>query len=99
MFNTMKRLSLRQILTGVLVFATTSTACGSWTSEAPVVNSTSGLIVGHQSQRSDSCEFLGIKYGQAPTGELRFASPKRYIAPAGAVFEASTWVNLRSLSR
>jgi hypothetical protein len=90
----MKRLPLRRVLTGVLVLATG--VLGS--SEAPAVNSTSGLIVGHKAEhRPDSYEFLGIKYGQAPIGELRFASPKRYIAPGGTVFEASNWVKLSPL--
>lgn len=85
----MKRLPLRQVLTGVLVLATG----GLGSSEAPAVKSTSGLIVGHKAEhRPNSYEFLGIKYGQAPIGELRFASPRRYIAPEGTVFEASNWV-------
>jgi hypothetical protein len=89
----MKRLSLRQVLTGVLVLATTTSAGGLGSSEAPAVKSTSGLIVGHKAEhRPNSYEFLGIKYGQAPIGELRFASPRRYIAPEGTVFEASNWV-------
>jgi len=93
----MKRSSVRQVFVGVLAFATTSVAGSSWTSGAPAVNSTSGLIVGHKAEReSNSYEFLGIKYGQAPIGELRFASPKRYLAPEGTVFEASNWVSLRS---
>jgi hypothetical protein len=85
----MKRLS--QVLTGILVFATGSLA------DAPAVNSTSGLIIGHKAENTNSYEFLGIKYGQAPTGELRFASPKRYLAPEGTVFEASNWVNPSTL--
>jgi carboxylesterase type B len=48
-------------------------------------------------ENTNSYEFLGIKYGQAPTGELRFASPKRYLAPEGTVFEASNWVNPSTL--
>jgi hypothetical protein len=95
--TTMKYLSLRQVFTSLLVLATTTKADGSWTSRAPAVNSTSGLIIGHRAERRPSSyEFLGIKYGQAPTGELRFASPKRYIAPEGTVFEASNWVILCS---
>jgi len=91
----MKRLSIAQVLSAVLVFATASAADNASVLEAPEVNSTSGLIVGHRAgQRSGTYEFLGIKYGQAPTGELRFASPKRYLAPEGTVFEASNWVGL-----
>jgi hypothetical protein len=91
----MKRLSWT--LTGLLAFATTSVGDNSKTSETPSVNSTSGRIIGHRAaSRPNTYEFLGIKYGQAPIGELRFASPKRYLAPEGTVFEASKWVNLRS---
>jgi hypothetical protein len=93
MFTAMKRLSLKLVLNSVLVLATTTSAGGLGSSEAPAVNSTSGLVVGHKAEhRPNSYEFLGIKYGQAPIGELRFASPKRYIAPGGTVFEASDWV-------
>jgi hypothetical protein len=85
----MKRLS--HVITGILVFATGSLA------GTPAVNSTSGLIIGHKAENTNSYEFLGIKYGQAPTGELRFASPKRHLAPEGTVFEASDWVNPGSI--
>jgi hypothetical protein len=89
----MQRLSLRKVLTGILVLATTTTADGIGIPGAPAVKSTSGLVVGHKAEhRPNSYEFLGIKYGQAPIGELRFASPRRYIAPEGTVFEASNWV-------
>jgi carboxylesterase type B len=58
------------------------------------VYSTSGTIIGHQApDRPDTFEFLGIKYGQAPIGELRFAPPERYIAPAHNLYNASTWVS------
>lgn len=59
----------------------------------PSVNSTSGLIIGHRAlNRTSTYEFLGIKYGQAPVDTLRFAPPKRYVAPAGTVYNASNWV-------
>jgi hypothetical protein len=60
----------------------------------PQVNTTSGIIIGHQApDRPDTFEFLGIKYGQAPVGELRFAPPERYTAPAHTLYNASTWVS------
>jgi hypothetical protein len=97
MLTAMKCLSLRQFLTSILVLATTTTADGSSTSGVPAINSSSGLVIGHKAEhKPNSYEFLGIKYGQAPIGELRFASPKRYIAPEGTVFEASNWVILCS---
>lgn len=42
--------------------------------------SSNTIIVGHRApNRTDVFEFLGIKYAQAPVGDLRFAAPKRYI--------------------
>ncbi|KAK8063559.1 hypothetical protein PG996_008211 [Apiospora saccharicola] len=58
------------------------------------VNTTSGLVGGHQAaNRTSVTEFLGIKYAAAPTGELRFAPPKRFAAPPGTLYEASNWVS------
>jgi hypothetical protein len=58
------------------------------------VQTTSGIVVGHEaSNRTDVTEFLGIRYAQAPIGNLRFAAPVPYVAPEGAVFEASDWVS------
>jgi hypothetical protein len=66
--------------------------------DTPRVRSTSGTIIGHRSpQRPDTFEFLGIKYGRAPVGELRFVPPVRYVAPPDAVYNASTWVSYSDL--
>lgn len=63
------------------------------------VLTTSGTLVGHQaSNRSCVTEFLGIRYAEAPVGELRFAAPKKYVAAKGTVFEASEWVSTRGAS-
>ena len=76
----------------VCATAVWSVACASPVGSARVQTS-SGLIIGHQaSNKTDVTEFLGIKYAQAPVGELRFAAPKRYVAPAGTVYDASNWV-------
>jgi|TARA_R110002003_G_scaffold384_3_gene19265 hypothetical protein len=57
------------------------------------VQTSSGVIIGHQaSNKTSVTEFLGIRYAEAPVGELRFAAPKKYVAPEGTVFEASEWV-------
>ena len=57
------------------------------------VQTTSGTIIGHRaSNKTRVTEFLGIRYAQAPVGELRFATPKKYVVPKGTVFEASEWV-------
>ena len=59
------------------------------------VQTTSGSLIGHQApNRSCVTEFLGVRYAQAPVGDLRFAAPQKYIAPQGTVFEASQWVNI-----
>ena len=61
------------------------------------VQTTSGTLIGHQaSNRSTVTEFLGIRYAEAPVGELRFAAPKRFVAAKGTVFEASEWVSTRA---
>lgn len=58
------------------------------------VQTSSGTIIGHKaSNETLVTEFLGIRYAEAPVGELRFAAPKKYTAPKGTVFEASEWVS------
>ena len=62
---------------------------------ARVQTSTGGTIIGHAaSNKTSVTEFLGIRYAEAPVAELRFAAPKKYVAPQGSVFEASQWVGL-----
>ncbi|KAF2854712.1 cholinesterase precursor [Plenodomus tracheiphilus IPT5] len=56
------------------------------------VQTSSGTIFGHQAaNRPRVTEFLGIRYAEAPVGDLRFAAPKKFEAPAGTIFEASEW--------
>lgn len=76
--------------TGVLVLVTCAAA---QTTDKPLVQSSSGNIVGHRApNRTDVFEFLGIKYGQAPVGDLRFAPPERYTpTDDNATFIASDW--------
>lgn len=55
------------------------------------VETTSGIVSGHAANNSASVsEYLGIPYGQAPTGSLRFAAPVRFQGQ-GAV-DGSTFV-------
>jgi hypothetical protein len=78
---------------GVWFVAGLATSSKNGVDDAPRVRSSSGTIVGHRApHRPRTFEFLGIKYGKAPVGELRFAAPERYVAPPGFVYDASTWV-------
>lgn len=84
---------LKKLLTGLLAWQDAPSSEGPQTSDAPRVPSTSGLAIGHRApNRSETFEFLGIKYGQAPVGSLRFARPERYIASPDTVYNASNWV-------
>lgn len=74
-----------------LGFATT-TGCINLRPFSPIVNTTSGLIIGHAApNRSEVTEFLGIPYALPPVGELRFAPPKRLAASAATLHDASNW--------
>jgi hypothetical protein len=43
------------------------------------VKTTSGTVIGHAAgKRPAVSEYLGIRYAQAPVGDLRFAAPKKY---------------------
>lgn len=81
----------------LLAAAAVATAFGSALpveQRSTTVQTSSGTLIGHQaSNRSYVTEFLGIRYAEAPVDELRFAAPKKYVAPAGTVFDASEWVS------
>ncbi|KAF2196976.1 cholinesterase precursor [Delitschia confertaspora ATCC 74209] len=60
----------------------------------PQAATSSGLLIGHSaSNKTSVSEYLGIRYAQTPTGDLRFAPPKRYNAPVGTVYQAKEWVS------
>ena len=64
------------------------------TTSLRVNTTTGGLVVGHEAaNRASVVEFLGIRYAEAPIGELRFAPPKRFAASPGTIYEASEWVS------
>lgn len=76
----------------LLMLTLTSLCIATCLSENPSVSSTSGHIIGHRApNRTNTFEFLGIKYGRAPVGELRFAPPRRYSPPKGTIYNASLW--------
>ncbi|KAH8599490.1 carboxylesterase [Bisporella sp. PMI_857] len=51
---------------------------GNWT-VGQVVQTSSGPVTGHGAKNhSDVSEYLGIPFGQAPIGDLRFAAPVRF---------------------
>ncbi|EFR01283.1 acetylcholinesterase [Nannizzia gypsea CBS 118893] len=61
-----------------------------------LVNTTSGLIIGHVSASRPSVdEYLGIRYAQAPVGDLRFAPPVRFTSDAP--FEAANFTPSKSV--
>lgn len=81
------------LLTAAVIGALFGPVSGGAVQSARVQTHTGGTLVGHAaSNRTSVAEFLGIRYAAAPVGELRFAAPKRYVAPKGSVFEASEWV-------
>ena len=91
--------SFKQVAALFLTWLASSRGAIAYGENAPQVNSTSGTIIGHRApQRPETFEFLGIKYGQAPVGELRFAAPERYSAPLYSVYNASDWVKTTSPS-
>ncbi|KAK3710602.1 hypothetical protein LTR37_010229 [Vermiconidia calcicola] len=75
----------------LLISIIASPCIAAW-SDKPSVHSTSVQIIGHRApNRTETFEFLGIKYGRAPVGRRRFAAPQRFIPPDGAVYDASHW--------
>lgn len=74
-----------------LVFVT-AVACLNPRTFSPIVSTTSGRIIGHTApNRSEVTEFLGIPYAEPPIGDLRFAPPKPFSAPAAHFHDASDW--------
>ena len=78
-------LRANSLLWAFAIFSTVSGAPGRHGSKQHVwsvgepVNTTSGRVKGQASPTiPDVSEYLGIRYGQPATGELRFAPPKRY---------------------
>jgi hypothetical protein len=78
----------------LLIIALLASNFASVSGKLPLVQTTSGSIIGHAAPNSsDVTEFLGIRYAEAPVGDLRFAAPKKHVASTGTVFEAAEWVD------
>jgi hypothetical protein len=78
----------------VVVASLIGTTAGTLSSQSYRVHTTSGTLIGHQAANiSNVTEFLGIRYAEAPVGQLRFAAPKKYVVPVETIFEASEWVS------
>lgn len=76
----------------LLLSTLTSPCIAASLSDNPFVSSPSGQIIGHRApNRTDTFEFLGVKYGRAPVGKLRFAPPQRYSTPNGTTYNATHW--------
>lgn len=81
------------ILTAAAVATLFGSVVANPVQQGRVQTSTGGTIIGHAaSNKTSVTEFLGIRYAEAPVGELRFAAPKKYVAAQDTVFEASEWV-------
>lgn len=58
------------------------------------VDTSSGRVSGHAAKNaSQVSEYLGIPYGQAPVGDLRFAAPKKF--EGNAPLNGSSFVSLQ----
>lgn len=80
-------------LTAAAVATVLGSAAAGPVQSARVQTTTGGVVLGHgATNKTGVIEFLGIKYAEAPVGELRFAAPKKYVAPQGTIFDASEWV-------
>lgn len=63
-------------------------------SQGRVVKTSSGPVKGHASETNPGVsEYLGIRYGKAPVGDLRFAAPAKYTSDQ--LYDASNWVSCR----
>ena len=61
-----------------------------------IVDTSSGPVAGHAAtDYPDVSEYLGIPYGQAPVGDLRFAAPVKY--SASSMLNGSVYVSHRSI--
>jgi hypothetical protein len=61
-----------------------------------IVDTSSGPVAGHAAtDYPDVSEYLGIPYGQAPVGDLRFAAPVKY--SGSSMLNGSVYVSHRSI--
>lgn len=72
------------------LFCCTPFACCTLTQ----VQISNGKFLGHPAPNATQViEWLGIPYGQAPIGPLRFAAPQKYNGDNSSVIDASRYVS------
>lgn len=63
-----------------------------------IVQTSSGSVVGHAATaHSEVSEYLGIPFGQAPIGDLRFTAPVKYTG--SSIINGSAFVSFKLISQ
>ena len=65
------------------------------------VDISSGRVIGHAAKNASASgvsEYLGIPFGKAPIGDLRFAAPQKFEGSSSLVINGSIYVSNSVLS-
>lgn len=60
------------------------------------VEISSGRVIGHAAKNASASgvsEYLGIPFGKAPTGNLRFAAPEKFEGSSSLIINGSVYVS------